>query len=83
MSARTTVAARLPQPRGLRREQAASYVGVSASKFWELVAEGRMPRPFNVDGCVLWDIHDLDAAFDALKDGAIERARPALELDRL
>ncbi|WP_245576811.1 helix-turn-helix transcriptional regulator [Kaistia adipata] len=61
------VAALRPSPRrGLRREEAASYVGVGSSKFDQLVAEGKMPRPFRIDGCVIWDIRALDAAFDAI-----------------
>src|SRR5688500_16828324 len=55
--------------RGLRRDAAASYVGVSPTKFDELVKDRRMPKPFHIDGCVLWDIRKLDAAFDALRDG--------------
>jgi predicted DNA-binding transcriptional regulator AlpA len=55
--------------RGLRREDAARYVGVSATKFDDLVKDGRMPKPFRIDGCVLWDIRELDAALDALRDG--------------
>ncbi|MBO1903987.1 XRE family transcriptional regulator [Microvirga sp. 3-52] len=54
--------------RGLRRDDAAHYVGVSASKFDTLVADGRMPAPFPIDGCVMWDIRKLDAAFDLLSD---------------
>lgn len=54
--------------RGLRRREAAQYVAVSPTKFDELVGDGRMPQPLKVDGCVIWDIRDLDAAFDALKD---------------
>jgi len=27
-----------------------------------------MPQPLRVDGCVIWDVRDLDVAFDALKD---------------
>ena len=52
--------------RGLRRESAAAYVGLSPSKFDELVGDGRMPRPSRVDGCVIWDIRKLDLAFDDL-----------------
>jgi hypothetical protein len=55
--------------RGLRRDEAAQYLAVSPGKFDQLVADGRMPRPIVVDGCKIWDIRDLDAAFDALKDG--------------
>lgn len=53
-------------PRGLRREEAARYVGVSPSKFDQLVKEGRMPAPKEVDGCRVWDRVGLDGAFDDL-----------------
>jgi predicted DNA-binding transcriptional regulator AlpA len=56
------------RPRCLSREEAARYVGVGTTKFDELVGDGRMPKPFKVDGRVLWDIHRLDAAVDALAD---------------
>lgn len=52
--------------RGLRREEAARYVGVGASKFDEMVRDGRMPKPKRVDGCVIWDLRRLDLAWDAL-----------------
>ncbi|KQQ37526.1 hypothetical protein ASF58_23445 [Methylobacterium sp. Leaf125] len=54
--------------RGLRREDAARYVGVSTAKFDECVKDGRMPNPFKIDGCVIWDLRLLDAAFDALSE---------------
>jgi predicted DNA-binding transcriptional regulator AlpA len=57
------------QPRrGLRREEAAAYLGFSARKFDELIADGRMPKPKRIDGVVVWDIHRLDLAFDALPE---------------
>jgi predicted DNA-binding transcriptional regulator AlpA len=58
--------------RGLRREAAALYVGVSPSTFDKLVADGEMPKPLRVRGCVLWDVRALDLAFDALGDDATE-----------
>lgn len=57
-------------PRGLRREAAADWVGMSATKFDEMVKDGRMPKPKRVDGCVVWDRYRLDAAFEALPDDA-------------
>lgn len=54
--------------RCLRKEAAAAYVGVSESKFEQLVEDGRMPRPFKIDTCVLWDIKRLDLAIDELVD---------------
>lgn len=53
--------------RGLSREEAADYVGVSATKFIALVADGRMPKPIPIDARRIWDIHDVDHAFEALK----------------
>lgn len=55
--------------RGLRREEAALYIGISPTKFDELVEDGRMPRPKGIDKAKVWDIHLLDAAFDALDEG--------------
>ena len=59
----------LPQslaPRGLSREQAAAYVGVSPSLFDTLVKDGRMPAPKRINARRVWDRLQLDAAFAAL-----------------
>nr|WP_082473171.1 hypothetical protein [Methylobacterium sp. Leaf85] len=61
-----TTRAEVAPRRGLRREDAARYVGVSPSKFDECVRDGRLPKPFKIDACVIWDIRRLDAAFDVL-----------------
>jgi hypothetical protein len=53
-------------PRGLCREAAAQYVGVGTTKFDEMVRDGRMPLPRQIDARRVWDIRALDAAFDAL-----------------
>jgi predicted DNA-binding transcriptional regulator AlpA len=56
-----------PVPRrGLSREEAAMYIGISPSKFDELVGDGRMPAPVKIDGRKVWDIRHLDLAFDDL-----------------
>ncbi len=55
-------------PRGLSRTDAARYIGVCPSKFDQLVKDGRMPKPIKIDGRVVWDINDLNDAFDNLKD---------------
>jgi predicted DNA-binding transcriptional regulator AlpA len=52
--------------RGLSRDEAAMYIGISAGKFDEMVADGRMPEPVKIDSRKLWDIRSLDLAFDAL-----------------
>jgi predicted DNA-binding transcriptional regulator AlpA len=57
------------QPRrGLRRTEAAAFIGVSPTKFDEWVGKGIMPKPKRQDGIVVWDMMALDAAFDALPD---------------
>lgn len=53
-------------PRGLRREGAADYVGISPSKFDEMVGDGRMPKPRRIDHAKVWDRLELDLYFDAL-----------------
>jgi predicted DNA-binding transcriptional regulator AlpA len=59
----------LPQclpPRGLSREEAAAYVGVSGSLFDALVKDRRMPPAKRINARTVWDRLQLDAAFDAL-----------------
>jgi predicted DNA-binding transcriptional regulator AlpA len=61
-------------PRGLSRVLAAAYIGVSPTKFDELVADKRMPRPKHIDGRRVWDRLKLDEAFAALdEEGAPKR----------
>jgi predicted DNA-binding transcriptional regulator AlpA len=56
-----------PVPRrGLSRDEAAMYIGISAAKFDEMVTDGRMPAAVRIDARKVWDIRSLDLAFDAL-----------------
>lgn len=55
-------------PRGMSRTVAARYVGVGSTKFDEMVKDGRMPRPKQADGRVIWDRWALDLAFTDLPD---------------
>ncbi|MBP7337670.1 hypothetical protein [Niveispirillum sp.] len=55
-------------PRGLSRTEAAGYVGVSATKFDQMVQDRRMPRPKRIDGRIVWDRIAIDRAFEALPD---------------
>lgn len=55
-------------PRGLSRILAAAYIGVSPTKFDELVEDKRMPRPKRIDGRRVWDRLKLDEAFAALDE---------------
>ncbi len=57
---------RIPEPRGLSRGHSAIYVGVGATKFDEMVADGRMPQPKRIDGRTIWDRWQLDESFEAL-----------------
>jgi hypothetical protein len=63
----TRRAAVAPLVFGLREPEAAASVGVSPSKFRELVAAGRMPPPRAIDGCRIWDVDDLRDAFKDLR----------------
>jgi predicted DNA-binding transcriptional regulator AlpA len=42
------------------------YCGISSTLFDQLVADGRMPRPRRINGRKVWDVRELDLAFDAL-----------------
>jgi excisionase family DNA binding protein len=66
MTARVLSEIRPVPRRGLSRDEAAMYIGISAGKFDELVADGRMPAPVRIDGRKIWDIRAIDLAFDAL-----------------
>lgn len=80
MASKAWVARELPVRRGLSREQAAAYIGVGVTKFDEMVADGRMPPPKRIDARKVWDIRELDSAFDALPDDGIaeEWSAPSL-----
>jgi len=58
--------------RGLSREEAAEYVGVSPSLFDAMVKDYRMPAAKRINARTVWDRRQLDAAFTALPnaDGA-------------
>ena len=65
----------LPIVFGLGEIEAAAAIGVSASKFRELVKDARMPRPRRIDGRAVWDVDELRDAFKALPhDGESEKA---------
>ena len=53
-------------PRLLRRERAAVYLDVSATKFDQLVKDGLVPPPKVLERMKVWDRADLDAAADQL-----------------
>jgi hypothetical protein len=55
-------------PRGLRADDAASYLGMGRSKFLELVEDGRLQKPRAIDGMRVWDRLALDAAFNDFPD---------------
>lgn len=55
-------------PRGMSRDEGARYIGVGTTKFDEMVADGRMPRPKRIDGRVVWDRLKIEAAFSDLPD---------------
>lgn len=52
-----------------RRDEAAAALGVSLTKFEELVRDGLMPKPVRVRGCVLYDAHQLAVHWQAILAG--------------
>jgi hypothetical protein len=54
--------------RGLSRLEAATYLGISASKFDELRKANRIARPKVLDGRLIFTVERLDEFLDALPD---------------
>lgn len=66
-------------PRGINREEAARYVGVSPALFDQMVADGRMPGPKQVNARTIWDRVKLDLAFDGLPERETPPQNPQLQ----
>ena len=55
------------QPRrGLDHDEAATFVGVTIGTFDQMVSDGRLPKPVEFYGEVVWDLVQLDRAMDRL-----------------
>jgi predicted DNA-binding transcriptional regulator AlpA len=76
-AARTALAGTGLAPRGLERALAASYIGVSASLFDVMVSDGRMPQARKVGTRLIWDVRELDAAFDDLPRAHAQPTMPS------
>ena len=63
-------------PLGINRVEAAAFIGVSPSKFDEMVEDGRMPKPKKIDGRVVWPVKRLTQAFEALPDDGSGKPNP-------
>lgn len=66
MNRRITNRAATQPRRGLDHDEAAIYVGVSMVTFDQMVSDGRLPKPSEFDGEFVWDLVQLDRAFDRL-----------------
>lgn len=66
MTRRSDVLPTLPVVFGLGEIEAAAAVGISSTKFRELVGLGAMPRPRRVGGRLVYDVDELRAAFKAM-----------------
>lgn len=65
-----------PSRRGLNRVEAADYIGISETKFDEMVRDGRMPKPKRIDSRKVWDVRALDASFEALPSDGNDSNNP-------
>jgi len=60
-------------PKGLRRHEAAAYIGVSPSSFDQMVHRGFMPRPKRFGRIAVWDRCALDDAFHCLPENESDK----------
>jgi predicted DNA-binding transcriptional regulator AlpA len=54
------------QPIGLSRETAAAYIAVSPTLFDDMVKDGRMPKPKEINSRRVWDRRKIERAFAVL-----------------
>jgi predicted DNA-binding transcriptional regulator AlpA len=74
MTTRAAITSRLPVIFGLARIEAAAAIGVSATTFDALVADGFMPSPRCIGTRKIWDVDEIRAAFKSLpRDGEQRR----------
>lgn len=66
-------------PRGMDAERAAAYVGLSRSKFLELVDAGDAPAPMDLGGCPRWDRYKIDHWLDVKADYVKKSNRTTLD----
>lgn len=66
MNRRLTTRAATQPRRGLDHDEAVIFVGISSSVFDSMVNDGRLPRPVEFDGELVWDLAQLDRAMDRL-----------------
>src|SRR5438046_6722156 len=66
-STNARVAQLRPLPRrGVSRTEAGIYLGISATRFDELIATGQLPQPKRIGSRKIWDVHKLNVAFEEL-----------------
>jgi predicted DNA-binding transcriptional regulator AlpA len=63
---------RLDERLGLSRREAAAYIGVSPTLFDEMVKDGRMPPPKQINSRKVWLRTSLEKAFAELPDAGQE-----------
>jgi len=64
-------------PRGLSREEAAAYIGVSAGLFDLMVSRREMPGPKKIGARRVWDRVLLDRAFAAIPSSGDDADAPS------
>ncbi len=62
---------------GLSRTEAAEYIGVSASTFDAMVADGRMPNPKQIGARRVWSRSAIERAFADLPEIGQDKADAA------
>ena len=79
MVTKANISAYFSLRRGLCEMEAAIYLSLSPSFFRRLVEQGIMPRPRIAGSRRIWDVEELDGAFQALprESGAVGTALDA------
>lgn len=76
MTGRAEISGRLSVVLGLPKAEAAAAIGISLRRFHDLVADGTLPRPRLIGGCLVWDVEELWVAFKACPHDREEPPQP-------
>lgn len=74
MTTRSTIVQRLPNVLAVRKAEAAAMMGISASYFDKLIAEGDAPKGRRLGDITIWPVDDLRAYINSLPEDGLPEA---------
>jgi predicted DNA-binding transcriptional regulator AlpA len=67
----------------MRAARAAAYLDISKTKFLQLVKNGLMPKPIELQGVKVWSRVELDTALETARTRVAHTPSPGSNIDRM